>query len=54
VPDVSGSTVRAAAATLHRRGYSVLLHGFGTVSHTSPAAGDTASAGTTITVWADR
>ena len=54
VPDVSGSSVRAAAATLHRRGYNVLLHGFGTVSHTSPAAGDTASAGTTITVWADR
>jgi cell division protein FtsI (penicillin-binding protein 3) len=54
VPDVSGSSVRAAAATLHRRGYSVLLRGFGTVSHTSPAAGDTASAGTTITVWGDR
>lgn len=54
IPDVTGSTVRTAAATLHRRGYSVLLHGFGTVSHTSPAAGDTASPGTTVTVWADR
>ena len=54
VPDVTGSSVRAAAAALHRRGYTVLLHGLGTVSHTSPAAGDTASSGATVTVWADR
>jgi hypothetical protein len=53
VPDVSGSSLREAVAALHRRGYRVALRGFGSVSHTTPAAGDTASAGTTITVWAD-
>lgn len=54
VPDVSGTTVRAAVAALHRRGYRVALRGFGAVLRTTPAAGDTASPGTTITVWADR
>ncbi len=54
IPDVSGASVRAAAAALHRRGFTVALHGFGVVSRTEPAAGDTASAGSTITVWAER
>jgi cell division protein FtsI (penicillin-binding protein 3) len=54
IPDVSGSSLREAVAALHRRGYRVALHGFGAVTRTTPAAGDTASAGTTVTVWADR
>ena len=53
VPDVTGSTLREAVAALHRRGYHVALRGFGPVTRTTPAAGDTASAGTTVTVWAD-
>ena len=53
IPDVSGSSLREAVAALHRRGYRVALRGFGSVARTTPAAGDTASAGTTVTVWAD-
>jgi len=54
VPDVTGVPLREAVAALHRRGYRVALKGFGAVSRTAPSAGDTASAGTTVTVWADR
>lgn len=54
VPDVRGSSLREAVAALHRRGYRVALRGFGAVARTLPAAGDTASAGTTVTVWAER
>jgi len=54
VPDVRGSSRREAVAALHRRGYRVALRGFGAVARTLPAAGDTASAGTTVTVWAER
>jgi cell division protein FtsI (penicillin-binding protein 3) len=51
VPDVTGASVRAAVAALHRRGYRVALHGVGSVTRTEPAAGDTAAAGTVVTVW---
>ncbi len=54
VPDVSGTSVRAAAATLQRRGYRVSLHGFGQVTRTVPAAGETVRPGTTVAVWTDR
>jgi cell division protein FtsI (penicillin-binding protein 3) len=53
VPDVTGASVRAAVAALHRRGYRVALHGVGSVTRTEPAAGDTAAAGTVVTVWTE-
>jgi cell division protein FtsI (penicillin-binding protein 3) len=54
VPDVAGRPVRAAALTLHRRGFRVILRGLGRVSRTLPAGGDAALAGSSVTVWADR
>ncbi len=52
VPDVVGQSVRASAATLHRRGFRVRLEGTGTVVRTSPEAGDSLGAGKTITITA--
>jgi cell division protein FtsI (penicillin-binding protein 3) len=54
VPDVIGSTVRAAALALHRSGFRVQLEGSGRVTATIPAAGDSAATGQTVTVIAGR
>ena len=53
IPDVTGRTVREAALALHRRGFRVSLRGLGLVIRTAPMAGQTAGAGTSITVWAE-
>jgi cell division protein FtsI (penicillin-binding protein 3) len=53
IPDVTGRTVREAALALHRRGLRVSLRGLGHVVRTAPVAGQTAGAGTSITVWAE-
>jgi cell division protein FtsI/penicillin-binding protein 2 len=53
VPATAGTPVRRAALALHRRGFEVDLRGSGTVVRTSPAAGDSATTGTTVTVWAE-
>lgn len=53
VPDVTGRTLREAALALHRRGFRVILRGIGRVTHTSPAAGDSAPVGTAIIVWTE-
>jgi cell division protein FtsI (penicillin-binding protein 3) len=53
VPDVRGAAVRQAVLTLHRRGFKVSLHGFGTVLRTDPAAGESAAPGSAISVWTD-
>ncbi|HET8622537.1 MAG TPA: penicillin-binding protein 2 [Gemmatimonadales bacterium] len=53
VPDVHGTTVREAALALHRSGFQVELRGMGRAIRTSPAAGQTAAAGTVVTVWTD-
>jgi hypothetical protein len=53
IPDVTGRTVREAALALHRRGLRVSLRGLGHVIRTAPVAGQTAGAGTSITVWAE-
>lgn len=53
VPDVAGRPVREAALALHRRGFRVRLRGLGRVTRTLPVAGDSAKAGTAVTVWAD-
>jgi len=51
VPDVAGESVREAALALHRRGFRVELRGIGRVTGTTPPAGQTAAAGSAVTVW---
>lgn len=53
VPDVAGSAVREATLALHRRGFQVVLHGHGVAVRTTPAAGEAAAAGSTVSLWAD-
>lgn len=53
IPDVTGLTVREAALALHHRGFRVSLRGLGHVIRTAPVGGHAASAGTSITVWAE-
>ena len=53
VPNVTGRPLREAARTLHRRGFRVVVKGWGAVHHTWPAAGDSAAAGATVTVFAE-
>jgi hypothetical protein len=45
--------VREAVHALHRRGFRVTLRGLGEVSRTMPPVGQTAVAGTAVTVWAE-
>jgi cell division protein FtsI (penicillin-binding protein 3) len=53
VPDVTGRSLREAARTLHRRGFRVVVKGWGVVHHSWPAAGDNAAAGSTVTLFAE-
>jgi cell division protein FtsI (penicillin-binding protein 3) len=53
VPDVTGRFLREAARTLHRRGFRVVVKGWGVVHHTWPAAGTNAAGGTTVTLFAE-
>jgi len=53
VPDVSGRPLREAARTLHRRGFRVVVKGWGVVHHSWPAAGENAAAGSTVTLFAE-
>jgi cell division protein FtsI (penicillin-binding protein 3) len=53
VPVVKGSSLRRAANALHRRGFQVAVHGTGAALRTTPAAGDSATTGSTITIWAE-
>jgi hypothetical protein len=52
VPDVTGPGMREAVRGLHRRGFRVRLRGWGAAEHTWPAAGDSAAAGATVTLFA--
>lgn len=52
IPDVRGHSLRDAARTLHRRGFRVALRGWGVAEHTWPAAGDSARAGSLVTLFA--
>src|SRR5438445_9507629 len=52
VPDVTGRPLREAVRALHRRGFHVALKGWGVAHHTWPAAGDSAAAGATVTLFA--
>jgi cell division protein FtsI (penicillin-binding protein 3) len=53
VPDVTGRSLREAARTLHRRGFRVVVRGWGVVHHSWPAAGANAAGGTTVTLFAE-
>ena len=53
IPDITGRPVREAVHALHRRGFRVTLRGLGEVSRTMPPVGQTAVAGTAVTVWAE-
>lgn len=53
VPALVGAPARDAAYALHRLGLEVRLSGRGRVRSTSPAAGDTLSRGSIVTVYAD-
>lgn len=50
IPDVAGQSVRAAALTLHRSGFRVMLEGSGSAVVTRPVAGASAPRGSTVTV----
>lgn len=52
VPDVTGKSLRAAAATLHQSGFQARVRGWGVVTTMTPAAGTSAAAGTVITLVA--
>jgi cell division protein FtsI (penicillin-binding protein 3) len=52
IPDVSGASVRQAALALHRRGFRVQVEGSGLVSGSQPAPGDSARAGSVVTLRA--
>lgn len=52
VPDVDGRPLREAVRALHRRGFRVVLRGWGNAEHTWPAAGASARAGSVVTLFA--
>lgn len=53
VPDVTGHNLREAVLMLHRRGFRVVVKGWGTADHTWPAADSPAPAGTLVTLFAE-
>jgi hypothetical protein len=53
VPDVTGKSLRDAARELHRRGFHVVIKGWGVIHHSWPAAGDSAATGATVTLFAE-
>ncbi len=53
VPRVTGASVREAALAIHRRGLRVVLQGQGRVMKSEPAAGETVSAGSSVTILAE-
>jgi cell division protein FtsI (penicillin-binding protein 3) len=52
VPNVAGRSMRDAVRALHRRGFRVALKGWGVAQRTAPAAGDSAAAGSVVTLFA--
>jgi cell division protein FtsI (penicillin-binding protein 3) len=53
VPPVAGESAREAALALHRRGFRVVLHGIGSVTRSVPSGGESAMAGSAVTLWAE-
>jgi hypothetical protein len=54
IPDVAGRPLREAIRALHRRGFRVVVKGWGVVDHTWPGAGDSAAAGSHVTLFGSR
>jgi cell division protein FtsI (penicillin-binding protein 3) len=54
VPDVTGRPQRESIHALHRRGFRVTVKGAGRTHHTWPAAGASAVAGSTVTLFGER
>lgn len=54
VPDVTGRPLRESVYALHRHGFRVVVKGSGRTHHTWPAAGATAAAGSTVTLFGER
>jgi cell division protein FtsI (penicillin-binding protein 3) len=54
IPDVAGRSLRDAIRALHRRGFRVVVKGWGVVDHTWPGAGDSAAAGSHVTLFGSR
>ena len=52
IPNVAGRDMRAAVHALHERGFRVALRGWGVAQRTTPAAGDSAAAGSVVTLFA--
>jgi cell division protein FtsI (penicillin-binding protein 3) len=52
VPEVAGRTVREAVHSLHRRGFRVVLRGWGTADRTWPPAGTRAPTNALVTLFA--
>ena len=52
VPDVAGLNMRDAVRALHRRGFRVVFKGWGDAARTWPPAGDSATAGAAVTLFA--
>jgi cell division protein FtsI (penicillin-binding protein 3) len=52
VPEVAGQSMREAVRALHRGGFRVALKGWGVARRTAPAAGDSATAGSVVTLFA--
>lgn len=52
VPDVTGMSLRDAAAALHQSGFQARVRGWGIVANMSPAAGTSAASGTVVTLVA--
>lgn len=51
VPNVTGRPVREAVQALHRRGFRVVLRGWGAADHTWPGAGAAADVGSIVTLF---
>lgn len=52
VPKVTGRPLREAVLALHRSGFRVIVRGRGVAEHTWPAGGDSARAGSSVTLFA--
>jgi cell division protein FtsI (penicillin-binding protein 3) len=52
IPEVTGLPPREAIHRLHQRGFTVHLRGMGTITSTTPLAGDSLPAGATVTLFA--
>jgi cell division protein FtsI (penicillin-binding protein 3) len=53
IPNITGKPLREAVRAMHRRGFHVVVKGWGLIHHTWPPAGARAPAGSTVTLFAE-